>query len=180
MNNALSKNECFAVEHAIRKNCTPIKQKEDFCLQNVVNNSFAIEFPLYLLAPSKSYNVFDYERLFKNFLIKRYKDEDTAFEIITEAKRRNLTLNSGLLRIDMLINKDGKFKAIEWNDFDTHYSNNTFFDLVHRNFSDFIKSLVLSNRRDVDFIEVMLCGDDKAKERKIKRILNSQLKDSPN
>ena len=105
----LSHNECVAVEYALRKNCIPIKEKEDFCLQNVIENSFAIEFPLHLLAPSKSYNIFEYEEPFIDFLLKRYKNVDTAFKIVTDAKKRNLSLNSGFLRIDMLICKNRKF-----------------------------------------------------------------------
>lgn len=174
----LSHNECVAVEYALRKNCIPIKEKEDFCLQNVIENSFAIEFPLHLLAPSKSYNIFEYEEPFIDFLLKRYKNVDTAFKIVTDAKKRNLSLNSGFLRIDMLICKNRKFTAIEWNDYSTHYSSNGFFDLTHRNYSDFIKSLILSDNKNIAFKEVMLCGDTKTKERKIKRILSKILKDS--
>ncbi len=170
----LSRNEEIAVQRCIKKGCEPTDNKN---LENIKDNTFMIEVPLHFFVQPQTFNANCCEIDLAKYLSKKFKNEELEKSVLTNACRRNLTFNSGLLRIDLAIFKNGIWHLFELNDESTHYVKNSHFDLAHRCFSDFIKSKLLSKKEGVVFKEIPLFGTLEQKTKTINRIIDKTLKD---
>lgn len=173
----LSSNEQAGVERCIRKGCKFVDFSNKTSLENISDNTFTIEAPLHLFTEIRSYNANNFRTKLASYLSKELRDEELEKSVIADACKRNLSLNTALMRNDLVIFKNNQIYIIEWNDEDTHYVKNDYFDLAHRCFSDFLKHQLLSKKEGIVFKQVRLSGTREQKIKKINRILGNILKD---